>query len=331
GRAARDHGGACRIPAGRLDQRTFVDRQVVRIGVLPVDGLVDDAHVRARQLLAGDRLLHDRASDVDRDGEADAVRIGGDGRVDADDVGPGVEQRATRIAGVDRGVGLDEVVEVLVAVGRDRPALGRHDATRHRVRIRPERAPDRADQLAPLALGRAAQIGDWHVAGVDLDDREVRQRVDAVDAALEHPAIIELDRQAIAALDDVAVGEDPAVRVVDDAGPGAIAGLPVPQDDVSRASWRWAHRALPGYLLRHSVRSYCWGAAIGAWEGWTVDRRVLWCASLFHDIGLTTIARNTMCFEVEGAELARRTLERFGMDADATDRAAVAIILHMQP
>src|SRR6185503_9559367 len=95
------------------------------------------------------------------------------------------------------------------------------DATRHRVRIRPERAPDRDDQLAHLELARAAQIGDWHVAGVDLDDREVRQRVDAVDAALEHPAVIELDRQAIAALDDVAVGEDPAVRVVDDAGPDA--------------------------------------------------------------------------------------------------------------
>ena len=113
--------------------------------------------------------------------------------------------------------------------------------------------------------------------------------------------------------------------------PTAIAGLPVPQDSVSDASWQWAHRALPVYLLRHSVRSYCWGAAIGASEGWTVDHRVLWSASLFHDVGLTSLARNTMCFEVEGAELARRALERFGMDADAADRAAIAIILHMQP
>ena len=38
-----------------------------------------------------------------------------------------------------------------------------------------------------------------------------------------------------------------------------------------------------------------------------------------------------MCFEIEGAEFARRTLERFGMAADAADRAAIAIILHMQP
>ena len=113
--------------------------------------------------------------------------------------------------------------------------------------------------------------------------------------------------------------------------PAAIAGLPVPQDDVSQASWRWANRALPRYLLAHSVRSYCWGAAIGAWEGLTVDSQVLWSAALFHDVGLTTIPRNTMCFEIEGAEFARRMLERFGMAADAADRAAIAIILHMQP
>lgn len=85
--------------------------------------------------------------------------------------------------------------------------------------------------------------------------------------------------------------------------PGQIADILVPQDDVSVATWRWAHRSLPDYLLTHSVRAYCWGAAIAAGEGWTFDRRILWNASLMHDIGLTRIARNTMCFEVEGAEI----------------------------
>lgn len=113
--------------------------------------------------------------------------------------------------------------------------------------------------------------------------------------------------------------------------PRSIAGLPVPQDDVARASWRWAFRTLPRYLLAHSVRSYCWGAAIAGNEGWTFDAPVLWSAALFHDVGLTTIASNTMCFEVEGAELARRRLEGFGMDAESADRAAIAIVLHMQP
>ena len=113
--------------------------------------------------------------------------------------------------------------------------------------------------------------------------------------------------------------------------PERIADILVPQDDVSAATWRWAHRTLPDYLLTHSVRAYCWGAALAAREGWTFDHRVLWTASLMHDVGLTRIPRNTMCFEVEGAEISRRFLERSGLSAEEADRVAVAIILHMQP
>lgn len=113
--------------------------------------------------------------------------------------------------------------------------------------------------------------------------------------------------------------------------PGRIADIVVPQDDVSDATWHWAHRSLPDYLLAHSVRAYCWGAALAAGVGWTFDRRILWTASLMHDVGLTRIPRNTMCFEVEGAEIARRFLERHGLPGGEADRVAIAIILHMQP
>ena len=113
--------------------------------------------------------------------------------------------------------------------------------------------------------------------------------------------------------------------------PRRIAGIQVPQDDVSAETWRWAHRSLPDYLLAHSVRSYAWGATIAAGEGWSFDRRVLWTASLTHDVGLTRIPRNATCFEVEGAEIARRFLERRGMSPAEADRVAVAVVLHMQP
>src|SRR5258705_10390838 len=113
--------------------------------------------------------------------------------------------------------------------------------------------------------------------------------------------------------------------------PTRIASIAVPQDEVSLATWRWAQRSLPRYLLAHSVRSYCWGATIATEEGWSFDRRTLWTASLMHDLGLTRIPRNTMCFEVEGAEIARRFLQRHGLAAGDADRAAIAIILHMQP
>ncbi len=113
--------------------------------------------------------------------------------------------------------------------------------------------------------------------------------------------------------------------------PKQIAGITIPQDGVSQATWRWARSTLPKYLLAHSVRSYCWGSAIADREGWTFDRQVLWTAALFHDLGLARLATNTMCFEVEGAEIARRFLERHGMAPSDADRAAIAIILHMQP
>ena len=113
--------------------------------------------------------------------------------------------------------------------------------------------------------------------------------------------------------------------------PTRIAGSEVPQDDLAAATWAWAQRSLPDYLMTHSVRAYCWGAAIAAGEGWAFDRRILWTASLMHDLALRTIPRNTMCFEFEGAEFARRFLERHGMPAQEADCAAIAIILHMAP
>ena len=113
--------------------------------------------------------------------------------------------------------------------------------------------------------------------------------------------------------------------------PGRIAGITVPQDPVSAETWRWAHRSLPDYLLTHSVRAYCWGAAIAEGEGWAYDARILWTASLMHDAGLTRIPRNGACFEVEGAEIARRFLERHDVPAEEADRVALAIVLHMQP
>jgi hypothetical protein len=113
--------------------------------------------------------------------------------------------------------------------------------------------------------------------------------------------------------------------------PKHVAGIGVPQDRVSVATWRWAQSALPRYLVAHSVRSYCWGAEIADQEGWTFDRQILWTAALFHDLGLARLRTNTMCFEVESAEFARRSLVRLGMTASGAERAAIAIILHMQP
>ena len=112
--------------------------------------------------------------------------------------------------------------------------------------------------------------------------------------------------------------------------PSTIAGLTVPQDAISEATWQWATRNLPAYLLAHSVRSYCWATEIAAGEGWTFDAQILWSASLLHDFALTRVPRNTSCFEVEGGEIARRHLAALGLSSDAADRVARAIVDHMR-
>ena len=106
----------------RVDDRAVVVR-VERRG---------DPEVGALDVAALDQLRHDLLDGVDRDGEADAARLargGRDLRVDADHAALGVEQRAARVAGVDRGVGLQHAGDV-EAVGRRDLAVERRDDPR---------------------------------------------------------------------------------------------------------------------------------------------------------------------------------------------------------
>jgi len=113
--------------------------------------------------------------------------------------------------------------------------------------------------------------------------------------------------------------------------PVRIGNVVVPQDPVSAAAWAFATTRLPTYLFSHSVRSYCWGAAIAAREGLAFEQRILWPAALLHDVGLTRVGRSPLCFEYDGAELARRFVVARGMSQADAERIARAIVLHMAP
>jgi hypothetical protein len=113
--------------------------------------------------------------------------------------------------------------------------------------------------------------------------------------------------------------------------PRAVGGIAIPRDAVSRATWAWARRRLPRYLLAHSVRSYCWAVTLAENDGLVFDAPILWSAALIHDVGLTQVPRNAVCFEYQGGRIARRLLAGEGMTPADADRAAVAIELHMAP
>ena len=102
----------------------------------------------------------------------------------------------------------------------------------------PERAADRDDQLADLERVGLADRRRRQAGRVDLDDREVGQGVDAVDRARQDAPVLELDVELLAALDDVVVGQDPAVAVEDDARADAGVGDDAEVAGVGRAGDR---------------------------------------------------------------------------------------------
>ena len=90
-----------------------------------------------------------------------------------------VDQRPARVAGVDGGVGLHEVVEVDVSPPTpgvlDAAVLGRDDALGHRgLTAQVERVADGDHRLAHLDGVRGPELGgDQVVDAVDPDDRQV--------------------------------------------------------------------------------------------------------------------------------------------------------------
>src|SRR6185437_12963921 len=97
----------------------------------------------------GDALRGDREADADR-----AARRRDDRRVDADHVAVHVEQRPARIAAIDRGIGLNEIV---VGAGIDVAVPRRNDAYRHRT-AEAERVANRHHPVADAHLVGIAEI-----------------------------------------------------------------------------------------------------------------------------------------------------------------------------
>ena len=99
------------------------------------------------------------------------------GGVDADDLAAGVDQRAARVAGVERGVGLDHVVDQAAGARAERAAERADDAGGHRA-LEAERVADGDRELARRAApAESPRRAAGRVGRVDAQDREVGVRV----------------------------------------------------------------------------------------------------------------------------------------------------------
>ena len=199
-----------------LHQRAFGFGQLERVGQRLIDLLYRHAQARVLDLAGLDDLLLNAGRQLNRNGKGHALitaRAAVDLRVDAHHLATRVEQRAARVAGVHRHVGLQERHKGFIG---QRAALGADHASSHRVL----KAKGRANGQHPLAhfqLLAAAQLDDRQILGLDLQHRDVGLGVRAQHLGLELAAVGQLDVDVVGAAHHVGIGQDQAIGADDEA------------------------------------------------------------------------------------------------------------------
>ena len=92
--------------------------------------LGDDADARAPHAPVREDLRQHVQRRIGRDREADALRAHDHGGVDADHLAGRARERAARVAGIERGVGLDDVADQAAVLRAQRAPDGADDARR---------------------------------------------------------------------------------------------------------------------------------------------------------------------------------------------------------
>src|SRR5271155_2600360 len=118
----------------------------------------DDTDSGGWHAAGANELRHHAVDDVDWNREADAGVGAGrrdDSAVDPDYSAAGIEQRTARIAGIDRGIGLNDVGYLAAGIGRQVTLEHAYHAGGQRL-IQTERIANCIGELADLEIRRAA-------------------------------------------------------------------------------------------------------------------------------------------------------------------------------
>ena len=186
-------------------------------------GKFDADRTTRHAVFGSNQLVINLGNGVRRHGKADArvgTGLGQNGGVDADDFARHVDQRSTGIAGVNGRVGLNKGLEL--AVGNDVAALGGDDARGYGF-LQSERTADGQNPVAHLhAVGVADFRRRQRVIDLNFDDCQVGLLIHAdhfgVVTGRSRVFILQLHANAIRLFDHVAVGDDVALGINDDAG-----------------------------------------------------------------------------------------------------------------
>src|SRR4029453_13646171 len=134
--ATLDSGDGCRRSCfDRLDAHTCLAREieVTNVAAWQRHGFPPNAEPRAPHATVAYQRDGDPLRGRRSDRETDALRRQDDRGVDADHLAARVDERTSRIAGIERGIGLQHVVEQASRLRSHRAAERADNARRHRV------------------------------------------------------------------------------------------------------------------------------------------------------------------------------------------------------
>lgn len=111
-----------------------------------------------------------------------------------------------------------------------------------------------------------------------------------------------------------------------------ISGVRIPDSKLARAATQFIRDTESDFLFQHSTRVYFWGTLAARRKRLTFDPELLYTATMFHDVGLTSIFHESQLrFEVDGANAARDFLRGHGIAEDDIEKVWLAIALHTTP
>jgi hypothetical protein len=111
-----------------------------------------------------------------------------------------------------------------------------------------------------------------------------------------------------------------------------IAGVRIPDSQIAREATELVQDTSTPLLFHHSRRVFLWGSLHGRELRLDYDPELFYVGALFHDLGLVEGHRSEHeRFEIDGANAARRFLERHGVPEERVMTVWESIALHTTP
>ena len=176
------------------------------------------AQIAARDPAGHHEAVHDGCGEVHRNGKADAnvaARRREDGTVDPDETALGINERAARVAHVDRRIRLDKIFIAAIENSHLVTALGRDDAHGHGL-AHTEGISDREHDIADAKFLTVGERHRRQLRRLNLDHGDVGLGIGTDHFGDKLTVVRQRDFQLIGTFHDVIVGKNVAVGGDDD-------------------------------------------------------------------------------------------------------------------